>query len=54
MMSNDTACCGTDFSMARHVASYPADNCAFDASLRLDSVGKCETQQSGTNDQTFS
>ena len=52
-MPNDTACSSTGFSMARHVASHPADNCAFDASLRLDSVRKCEAQQGGTNDQTF-
>ena len=53
MMSNDTASSSTDFSMARHVTSYPADNCAFDASLRLGSVRECEAQQGGTNDQTF-
>src|ERR1039458_4927992 len=53
MMPNATACSSTGFSMARHVASHPADNCAFDASLRLDSVRKCEAQQGGTNDQTF-
>jgi hypothetical protein len=42
MMPNDAACSSTDFSMARHVASCPADNCAFDTSLCLDSVRECE------------
>jgi hypothetical protein len=49
MMPNDTASGSTDFSMARHVASHPADDCSLDASLRLGSVRKCEAQQGGAN-----
>jgi hypothetical protein len=53
MMSNDTAGGRTYFSMARHVAGHPADDCALDASLRLGTVRKYEAQQGGVNYQSF-
>ena len=53
MMPNDTASGSTDFAMTRHVTSYPANDCPLDASLRLGCVRKRESQQSGTNDQSF-
>jgi hypothetical protein len=53
MMPNDTARGSTDFSMARHVAGHPTDDCALDASLCLGSVRKCEAQQGGVNYQSL-
>jgi hypothetical protein len=53
MMPNRTASGSTDFTMARHVTSYPTDDCAVDASLRLGRVRKCESEQSRANDQVF-
>jgi len=53
MMPDGTASGGTDFSMARHVTSHPADDRALDTSLRLGSIRKCEAQQGGANDQSF-
>lgn len=52
-MPNYTARNSARFSMASHVASYPSDKCAFDASLALGSVRKREAQKGGANDQCF-